>query len=354
MIKSIDITNFQSHEGTHLDLDPGINSIVGQSNRGKSAILRALYWARYNRPSGESFLSHWARDEKEKQIAACSVRIEKPEGYVERERAGDFNGYRVNDSKYSAIKTDVPEAVESFFNMDEVNIQRQLDAPFLVSASPGEVARFFNQMVHLDLIDKTLSAVDGKKREGKRDLKQSSERIDRLNADLKKFHGLEDIETKLRKVETINQKLEAARLQYLTEEENLADYDKANETVNECNMILQLDPLLSAWKECSDEYTETAAKMDKIVLDHTHYKQVKRTIKQAEKYEKIEETVAKYDKIDGKIEELKKERLFLQDKITQYNASQSLIFDYEKEISDLKSQLPDLCPTCGQKLPEDV
>lgn len=52
MIKSIELKNIQSHENTRLDFDKGINVIVGSSNNGKSAILRGLYWARYNRPLG--------------------------------------------------------------------------------------------------------------------------------------------------------------------------------------------------------------------------------------------------------------------------------------------------------------
>ena len=45
MIDKIKIENIQSHKNTELNLSNGINVIVGSSNNGKSAILRALYWA---------------------------------------------------------------------------------------------------------------------------------------------------------------------------------------------------------------------------------------------------------------------------------------------------------------------
>ena len=69
MIKSIQIKNIQSHKDTSLEFSPGINAIVGSSNNGKSAVLRALYWARYNRPLGtDTLLSHWAVDKKGNQM----------------------------------------------------------------------------------------------------------------------------------------------------------------------------------------------------------------------------------------------------------------------------------------------
>ena len=42
MIKKISIKNIQSYRETELELSKGINAIVGSSNNGKTAILRAL------------------------------------------------------------------------------------------------------------------------------------------------------------------------------------------------------------------------------------------------------------------------------------------------------------------------
>ena len=64
MIDKISIKNFQSHPNTELELDPGINVITGSSDNGKTSIFRALYWIIYNRPSGNSFISNWIKDEK--------------------------------------------------------------------------------------------------------------------------------------------------------------------------------------------------------------------------------------------------------------------------------------------------
>ena len=78
MIDKIKIENIQSHKNTELNLSNGINVIVGSSNNGKSAILRALYWAIYNRPLGiDTLCSHWALDDKGKQKSDMKVTITK-------------------------------------------------------------------------------------------------------------------------------------------------------------------------------------------------------------------------------------------------------------------------------------
>ena len=44
MIKSIELTNFESHKHSEFVFSPYINIITGQSNHGKSSIIRGLYW----------------------------------------------------------------------------------------------------------------------------------------------------------------------------------------------------------------------------------------------------------------------------------------------------------------------
>ena len=51
-IKKIIIDNFQSHEHTEIEFGPGLNVIVGPSDYGKSAVVRALRWVLYNEPRG--------------------------------------------------------------------------------------------------------------------------------------------------------------------------------------------------------------------------------------------------------------------------------------------------------------
>ncbi|MDO5041249.1 MAG: AAA family ATPase [Peptoniphilus sp.] len=55
-ISKLEIENFQSHKYTLLDFDKGLNVIVGNSDSGKTAIIRAIKWALYNEPQGDYFI----------------------------------------------------------------------------------------------------------------------------------------------------------------------------------------------------------------------------------------------------------------------------------------------------------
>ena len=53
--KYLHLINFQSHLNTVIELHPGLNILVGESDQGKTAIIRALRWLFYNEPRGTGF-----------------------------------------------------------------------------------------------------------------------------------------------------------------------------------------------------------------------------------------------------------------------------------------------------------
>lgn len=61
-IKKIILQNFQSHKYTVIELDEELNVIVGPSDSGKSAIIRALKWVLYNEPAGDFFIREGERE----------------------------------------------------------------------------------------------------------------------------------------------------------------------------------------------------------------------------------------------------------------------------------------------------
>src|SRR4030066_1118308 len=187
-LSSIKLNNFQAHKESIIDLSLGINVVIGSSDSGKTAVLRALRWCINNRPSGKAYISYWNRDKDGNPKEGTSVSVIKGLLKVKRERSEKFNGYDFGeDDKLEALKTDVPQEVSSFFNLSEVNIQKQMEAPFLLSESPAEIARFFNEIIHLDLIDTVLSKAELMRRRLNQDLSAAVEKEKTLSEDLKKL-----------------------------------------------------------------------------------------------------------------------------------------------------------------------
>ena len=150
-IKTLTIRNFQSHKDTELHMHPGVNVIVGESDSGKSAVMRSIGWVKDNRPLGEAFRSTWC--------GKTLVELEFSDSCVVGRETDKEKLYYVNDADFKAFKTEVPVEVETALNMNEVNIQRQMDAPFLLSASSGDVAKFLNKTANLSQIDGAVSSI---------------------------------------------------------------------------------------------------------------------------------------------------------------------------------------------------
>lgn len=160
MLNKVVIHNFQSHADTELDLLAGVNSISGGSDEGKSAILRAIFWVVTNRPEGNSIISDWIRTPKGdiKAGEATEVILYTDKGTIHRLKSKDFNGYILKptgekDLKLEALKGEVPPQVAAMLGVDAINIQRQMDPPFLLAMSSGAAAREINTLVRLSDID---------------------------------------------------------------------------------------------------------------------------------------------------------------------------------------------------------
>jgi len=119
MLNKIKLQNVESHKETELNLDPGVNVIVGNSDSGKSGILRALRWIIRNRPSGEAFRTKGGGD--------TSVELSLDNQVVKRVRTKQKNQYIINNIELNAVKTEVPEEVSNLLNINEANLQQQLD-----------------------------------------------------------------------------------------------------------------------------------------------------------------------------------------------------------------------------------
>lgn len=151
MITKVDIKNFQCHKTLCIEFDKNVTSIIGLSDTGKSAILRAIRWVLLNLPSGTSFLKH-----KEKEVSV-TLTIDGIE--VERSFDGVTNLYRLGDRAYKAFGREIPEPIKAFLKTNSINFQGQHDAPFWFSNTAGEVSRELNRIVDLEVIDKALSRI---------------------------------------------------------------------------------------------------------------------------------------------------------------------------------------------------
>lgn len=223
------IRNFQSHKETVLELSPTVNSLEGVSDSGKSAVLRSLLWCLTNKPDGVAFASNWAKDRKGKLKEDVRVSIDN----ITRFRAADTNGYiryvpGKDPQTYEALKGTVPPDIESAINIGSVNIQRQMDPPFLLSSTPGDAARYVNELIGLVEIDAYQKALKGKAHDNANSLKDENKRLSEAETALAQYDWVAGAKDKVEELSGIEVKCTSleADLAKLAELDALAEVSK--------------------------------------------------------------------------------------------------------------------------------
>lgn len=161
MLKAITIRDFQAHRKLTVPLSDTVTTIVGPSDVGKSAIIRALRWVAFNRPVGTAFI----RDGADR----AEVTVECDGHEIVRGKGKGGNHYIIDGLALGALGNDVPTRVQEILSLSEENFQAQHDAPFWFSETAGEVSRRLNAIVQLDIMDCVLAELVSRLRQ-QRDL----------------------------------------------------------------------------------------------------------------------------------------------------------------------------------------
>lgn len=194
MITSIQITNFQTHADLEIKLDPHVTTIVGPSDVGKSAVIRALRWAALNIP-----VSSLIRDGAKK----ATVVVTADDVEVGRLRSGADNVYTMDGQEYRAFRTDVPDPISKFLNLDPINFQNQHDPVYWFSSTSGDVSRQLNAIVNLEIIDKTLAAITSIYNRAKTVVQVSEERLSEAVEERSSLDWVPDADKELMVVEQL-------------------------------------------------------------------------------------------------------------------------------------------------------
>ncbi len=184
MIEGLSLQNFQAHRKLRVEFGPGITTIVGRSDVGKSAIIRALRWAATNQPGGDQFITTGTK--------GTSVALRVDGRVIKRKRGGSVNSYHLDAEEYKAFGRGVPGPIVSVLNMPGVCWQGQHDAPFWFSETGGEVARRLNSIVNLAIIDTTLASVQSENHAGRVRLRDATEK-EKQTAEI--LEGLDGVPT---------------------------------------------------------------------------------------------------------------------------------------------------------------
>lgn len=346
MFKSVSIQNFQSHAKTELNFHEGVNVIVGTTDGGKTAIIRALRWLIWNRPSGDALRSRWG--------GATNVQLETEEGVITRSK-DKIDKYTLRlkgqeDIEFKAIGTSVPAEIQGVLNISEINLQNQHDATFLLSDTPGAVATHFNKVARLDRIDSATSAINGWIRGLKSDVSHLETDIATEKAKLPQFENLEKFEIEIEVLEQMESRLTSMRGKRDTLKKVITQYADLEEEIETLTPLLELEGLVTSTLDNITQQDQLQTQADELhaIIDDLEGLEGKETT--ANELLPLEPLVLSLLDKYKQLRELKKTKSQLQYLLNQVNLVDDDIVTTGNNVTKLETkfhkEMPDICPLC--------
>lgn len=337
-MKLVRIQNFQKHKDLTVEFDPHITTLVGATDSGKSALLRALRWVMRLDPKGYEFIRHGSK----KTI----VDLEVDNHVIHRERSKTVNLYSLDGEEYKAFGNDVPIDIQEVLNVSDLNFQGQHDGVFWFSETAGEVSRQLNKIVDLSKIDTTLSAMDSILRKTKVEVEVSKERMTGLKARGYELRYIKQADAEFAEVESLQAQSEkisesawalASSLSGVTKHDGSIQWKtRAHEAAEKATEAGE------AWKglrEKRDKLLSTIHSIEELTI-------------QAEL--PIPPSTAKLEQLASKAEELGGKADELHDYIEKLEQGEEELCQKEKSYEGLKVRLDGMlgtkCPLCGNKI----
>ncbi len=194
MIERLQGKNVGVHKKLDLTFSPRVNSIIGRNFAGKSTIIRIIKWVSRNRPAGDGIIN-W--DSKQARARITTSNGDK----ITRTKGKGVNLYKLNNEKYKAFGSDVPNDIKKALGLSDINFQGQHDPPFLFCKTAGEVSRQLNSIVNLDAMDKTLSNIGSALRKSQTTVEITKDRLDEASSQLEELEYINQMDEDLQAVE---------------------------------------------------------------------------------------------------------------------------------------------------------
>jgi DNA repair protein SbcC/Rad50 len=373
-ISKVEITNFQSHEHSVMELTPGINLFTGTSNAGKSAINRAIYWALSNKPRGDYFIRHGKDSVRVKLIYDDGSELI-------RYRGADKNFVKIKHANgktesYTKFGAEYPEPVKKFLSIPRENdilgniyYSDQMSPLFLVDLPTADLPRAIGYLAGSDVMESASKSMMQESRQVKRDIDKIQSEIKKTENELKKYSQLDEKLLCLEKCK----KMQSGIQGLIANQEYIQELDtRRKNTVNKINelkvCIYKLNDLLKYASEINmakEKYAIRAEMLSMVdsssnihtVIDNVqakigklnaffksyqkrNLKDLKNKLELTKKFEQI------YSEYVSRTKSIQTIQEHLKNINNEAKEGAKIIKQYKKELLEANY----ICKTCGQKL----
>jgi exonuclease SbcC len=333
MIDKLQIQNFQCHSKRKIELD-GVTSVIGPSDSGKSAIIRALRWICQNTPQGDQFIKDGAK--------GCTAVLELDGHSVKRRKGKGINEYYLDGKVFKSFGTSVPDSVTKVLNISDLNFQGQHDAPFWFSDTAGQVSKNLNAIVDLQLIDECLSNAGSRVRKAKTEKEIVESKLKEFTEICESLEWTVECIKLLKKIKKLEQYIEDIENKQAKLKRILVDIEELKLTIEECEQNYNsMKNVLKLGKKTKD-LMERKNKLKEIIS----------SIKTLESIQPIDTTevdklYTKYLENRGVRDKLRNIINAIRERSKQYEFHKNRTEELEEE---LHKSTNGVCPVCGKEM----
>lgn len=351
-LTKIELTNFQSHKSTTINLAGGFVCIAGRTRSGKSSVLRALNFL-FNDIWSDSFIRTGEKSVKvavtldngitvirEKGKGLNRITVTNTDG-----TSKEFNNFGIQAPvEVKKILGIYPLVIDSDYS-ENINIHMQDDPHFLITKSAPMKTKFINRLTQLHIVDAVNRDITKEVQDNKQNLDKTVEEITKLKEILKKYDGLESRKNFLLQLQTklndLLQVLETINFKYVSLfnlSTKMADYLKLKLFYEKREKLIQRTIRL---KGIIVDYN----RVNNVLLLYAKREYLKRLIELQDKilsnYNSLLDCYNKYNTLDN-INSLQE----------KYNNTTKKLNDIDNFIMAAK-EITKVCPICKRPLWED-
>lgn len=308
-IKQVIIENFQSHKYSVIDLNSQLNVIVGPSDTGKSAIIRAIKWVLYNEPSGDFFI-------KEGETYSAVTLVFGDNIKVKRYRSKTKNAYYLYNQdgyelKFEGFGTRVPEEIINMIGIEKmfldgdqtnaINLGEQLEGSFLISETGATRASAIGRLVGVNVIDDALKETLRDSRNTSITMRHIEDSIINLETELKEYYYLDDLNNRINKLENFQKTIDfkEEKLEKLKELNNsLIDTNdnliKVKSYLEKLNTIDKLEEIVKKINDVNFTYNIFRNKQN--ILGNVK-REIKENTYHINKFKDLDKVIELYDRL---------------------------------------------------------
>ncbi len=349
-IESIKIEGLQSHEESELELSEGTNVLIGDSDAGKSAVIRSLWWLRFNRPSGDQL--------NREGVSKRSVEVKGGNDSILRQKTKTKNRYVLSENGgklqyFNSVGTEVPEIVIKTLPIQEINFRRQRDPIFFLTQTPGERSRFLNSQVSdLWMIDRFTSDLNRELREAD---KKEKEEQDKAEDEEKKAETLQWVDKFSERISKAKE-----RRDKLSKEKD--DCSKVEESVTTAENVSRKMPDRRFIRRKLRKIEELLRKIEELKNRRNVIEDIEDSLEKIDRIDRTLKSLPNYsDKKKNRLSEIHNRLIELEREKAKIDELESVLDNADEVIKlqkdahreavkcrrKFEEEFPEICPLCG-------